>query len=124
MWLKLLRDVPFGAVLCLVGTNYINSANAQQTDQQTIVTEAEAALAIRKRASEPVRQSKGHCIGHMSPRNFARAYAANRLLIQVLDHNGQQLVRSYLSWTFLISALQPASGKLRRLLSFILGNVG
>ena len=22
---------PFGAVLCLVGTNYINSANAQQT---------------------------------------------------------------------------------------------
>jgi hypothetical protein len=41
MSLKLLRDVPFGAVLCLVGTNYINSANAQQTDQQTIVTEAE-----------------------------------------------------------------------------------
>ena len=35
MSLKLLRDVPFGAVLCLVGVNYINSANAQQTDQQT-----------------------------------------------------------------------------------------
>jgi hypothetical protein len=31
MSLKLLRDVPFGAVVCLVGTNYINSANAQQT---------------------------------------------------------------------------------------------
>jgi hypothetical protein len=45
--LKLLRDVPFGAVLCLVGTNYINSANAQQTDQQTIVTKAEAALAAK-----------------------------------------------------------------------------
>ena len=28
MSLKLLREVPFGAVLCLVGTNYINSANA------------------------------------------------------------------------------------------------
>ena len=27
MSLKLLRDVPFGAVLCLVGTNCINSAN-------------------------------------------------------------------------------------------------
>jgi hypothetical protein len=27
----LLRAEPFGAVLCLVGTNYINSANAQQT---------------------------------------------------------------------------------------------
>jgi len=30
-----------------VGTNYINSANAQQTDQQTIVTKAEAALAAK-----------------------------------------------------------------------------
>jgi len=51
MSLKLLRDVPFGVVLCLVGTDYINSANAQQTDQQTdlqtIVTKAEAALAAR-----------------------------------------------------------------------------
>ena len=47
MPLKLLRDVPFGVVLCLVGTDYINSANAQQTDQQTIVTKAEAALAAR-----------------------------------------------------------------------------
>ena len=46
MSLKLLRDVPFGAVLCLIGTNYINSVNAQQTDQQTIVTKAEAALAV------------------------------------------------------------------------------
>ena len=45
MSLKLLRDVPFCAVLCLVGTNYINSANAQQTDQKTIVTKAEAAAA-------------------------------------------------------------------------------
>ena len=33
-------------------------------------------------------------------------------------------MRSYLSWIFLISALRPASGKLRRLLPFILGNVG
>ena len=51
MSLKLLRDVPFGVVLCLVGTDYINSANAQQTDQQTdqqtIVTKAEAALAAK-----------------------------------------------------------------------------
>src|SRR6516225_12096582 len=29
--------------------------------------------------------------------------------------------RSYLSWMFLISALRPASGKLRHLLSFIWG---
>ena len=55
MSLKLLRDVPFGVVLCLVGTDYINSTNAQQTnqqtdqrtDQQTIVTKAEAALAAK-----------------------------------------------------------------------------
>ena len=47
MSLKLLRDAPFGVVLCLVGTNYINSANAQQTDQQTIVPKAEAALATK-----------------------------------------------------------------------------
>jgi hypothetical protein len=51
--LKLLRDVPFGAVLCLVGTNYINSANAQQTDQQTIVTTAEAALAAKIKCEDP-----------------------------------------------------------------------
>ena len=47
MSLKLLRDVPFGVVLCLMGTDSINSANAQQTDQQTIVTKAEAALAAK-----------------------------------------------------------------------------
>jgi hypothetical protein len=45
--IKLLRNELFGVVLCLVGTNYINSANAQQTDQQTIVTKAEAALAAK-----------------------------------------------------------------------------
>jgi hypothetical protein len=41
MSLKLLRDAPFGVVLCLVGTNYINSSNAQQTDQQIMVPKAE-----------------------------------------------------------------------------------
>jgi hypothetical protein len=30
-----------------MGTDYVNSANAQQTDQQTIVTKAEAALAAK-----------------------------------------------------------------------------
>ena len=41
MSIKLLRHELLGIVLCLMGTDYINSANAQQTDQQTIVTEAE-----------------------------------------------------------------------------------
>jgi len=60
MSLKLLRDVPFGAVLCLVGTtNYINSANAQQTDQQTIVTEAEAALAAKIKCGDFRKNTNG-----------------------------------------------------------------
>src|SRR6516225_10000049 len=42
-----LRGVLFGIGLCLVGSDYINSANAQQTDQQIIVTKAEAALAAK-----------------------------------------------------------------------------
>jgi hypothetical protein len=45
MSVKLLRHELLGVALCLMGTDYINSANAQQTDQQTIVTKAEAALA-------------------------------------------------------------------------------
>ena len=59
MSLKLLRDVPFGAALCLVGTNYINSANAQQTDQQTIVTEAEAALAAKIKCGDFRKNTNG-----------------------------------------------------------------
>jgi hypothetical protein len=59
MSLKLLRDVPFGAVLCLVGTNYINSANAQQTDQQTIVTKAEAALAAKIKCEDFRKNTNG-----------------------------------------------------------------
>jgi len=47
MSIKLLRHEFFGVALCLVGVDYINSANAQQTDQQTIVTKAEAALAAK-----------------------------------------------------------------------------
>jgi hypothetical protein len=45
MSIKLLRRELLGVVLCLMGTDYINSANAQQTNQQTIVSKAEAALA-------------------------------------------------------------------------------
>ena len=59
MSLKLLRDVPFGAVLCLVSTNYINSANAQQTDQQTIVTKAEAALAAKIKCEDFRKNTNG-----------------------------------------------------------------
>jgi hypothetical protein len=55
----LLRDAPFGAVLCLVGTNYINSANAQQTDQQTIVTKAEAALAAKIKCEDFRKNTNG-----------------------------------------------------------------
>jgi hypothetical protein len=55
MSIKLLRHELLGVVLCLMGTDSINSSNAQQTDQQTvqqtdqqtIVTKAEAALAAK-----------------------------------------------------------------------------
>jgi len=46
-------------VLCLVGTNYINSANAQQTDQQTIVTKAEAALAAKIKCGDFRKNANG-----------------------------------------------------------------
>src|SRR6516225_12247583 len=63
MSLKLLRDVPFGVVLCLVGTDYINSTNAQQTDQQsdqqTIVTKAEAALAAKIKCGDFRKNANG-----------------------------------------------------------------
>jgi hypothetical protein len=57
--IKLLRNELFGVVLCLVGTNYINSANAQQTDQQTIVTKAEAALAAKIKCGDFRKNAKG-----------------------------------------------------------------
>ena len=59
MSLKLLRDAPFGVVLCLVGTNYINSANAQQTDQQAIVPKAEAALATKIKCEDFRKNTNG-----------------------------------------------------------------
>jgi hypothetical protein len=57
--IKLLRNELFGVVLCLVGTNYINSANAQQTDQQTIVTKAEAALAAKIKCGDFRKNASG-----------------------------------------------------------------
>jgi len=49
MSIKLLRHELLGIVLCLMGTDYINSANAQQTDQETIVTKAALAAKIKCR---------------------------------------------------------------------------
>ena len=46
-------------MLCLVGTNYINSANAQQTDQQTIVTKAETALAAKIKCGDFRKNANG-----------------------------------------------------------------
>jgi hypothetical protein len=59
MSIKLLCHELFGVVLCLVGTNYINSANAQQTDQQTIVTKAEAALTAKIKCGDFRKNAKG-----------------------------------------------------------------
>jgi hypothetical protein len=42
-----------------VGVDYINSANAQQTDQQTIVTKAEAALAAKIKCGDFSKNANG-----------------------------------------------------------------
>jgi hypothetical protein len=49
----------FGVLLCLVGTNYYINANAQQTDQQTIVTKAEAALAAKIKCGDFRKNANG-----------------------------------------------------------------
>ena len=54
-----LRGVLFGIGLCLVGSDYINSANAQQTDQQIIVTKAEAALAAKIKCGDFRKNANG-----------------------------------------------------------------
>jgi hypothetical protein len=57
--IMVLRGVLFCVGLCLVGIDYINSANAQQTDQQTIVTKAEAALAARIKCADFKKNANG-----------------------------------------------------------------
>jgi hypothetical protein len=59
MSIKFLRHESFGVALCLVGVDYINSANAQQTNQQTIVTKAEAALAAKIRCGDFRKNANG-----------------------------------------------------------------
>ena len=54
-----LRGVLFGIGLCLVGSDYINSANAEQTDQQIIVTKAEAALAAKIKCGDFRKNANG-----------------------------------------------------------------
>ena len=54
-----LRGVLFGIGLCLVGSDYINSASAQQTDQQIIVTKAEAALAAKIKCGDFRKNANG-----------------------------------------------------------------
>ncbi len=59
MSINFFRQELFGVMLCLVGTDYINSANAQQTDQQTNVAKAEAALAAKIRCGDFRRNANG-----------------------------------------------------------------
>jgi hypothetical protein len=59
MSIKLLRHEFLRRCACLVGVDYINSANAQQTDQQTIVTKAEAALAAKIKCEDFRKNTNG-----------------------------------------------------------------
>jgi hypothetical protein len=95
MSLKLLRDVPFGAVLCLVGTNYINSANAQQTeqqtDQQTIVTKAEAALAAKIKCRDFKKNANGTWTSGPNTKIGANAFPQHTFDIRGVSIGGADL---------------------------------
>jgi len=91
MSLKLLRDVPFGAVLCLVSTNYINSANAQQTDQQTIVTKAEAALAAKIKCGDFSKNANGTWTSGPNTKIGANAFPKHTFDIRGVSIGGADL---------------------------------
>ena len=91
MSLKLLRDVPFGVVLCLVGTDYINSANAQQTDQQTIVTKAEAALAARIKCRDFRKNANGTWTSGRNTKIGASAFPQHTFDVRGVSIGGADL---------------------------------
>ena len=95
MSLKLLRDVPFGVVLGLVGTDYINSANAQQTDQQTdqqtIVTKAEAALAAKIKCRDFKKNADGTWTSGPNTKIGANAFPQHTFDIHGVSIGGADL---------------------------------
>jgi hypothetical protein len=91
MSIKLLRHELFGVVLCLAGTNYINSANAQQTDQQTIVTKAEAALAAKIKCGDFRKNANGTWTSGPNTKIGANAFPKHTFDINGVNIGGADL---------------------------------
>ncbi len=91
MSIKLLREVLFGLVLCLAGTDYINSANAQQTDQQTIVTKAEAALAAKIKCGDFRKNANGTWTSGPNTKIGANAFPKHTFDIRGVSIGGADL---------------------------------
>jgi hypothetical protein len=77
LMIKPLCHVLFAGALCLVGIDNINSANAQQTDQQTIVPKAEAALAAKIKCRDFRKNANGTWTSHPNTKIGANAFPAH-----------------------------------------------
>ena len=91
MSIKLLRHELLGVVLCLMGTDCINSANAQQTDQQTIVTKAEAALAAKIKCRDFRKNSNGTWTSGPNTKVGANAFPQHTFDIRGVSIGGADL---------------------------------
>ena len=82
-------------MLCLVGTDYINSANAQQTDQQTdqqtIVTKAEAALAAKIKCRDFRKNANGTWTSGPNTQIGANAFPQHTFDIRGVSIGGADL---------------------------------
>jgi hypothetical protein len=89
--MNLLRDVFFGIGLCLVGTDCINPANAQQTDQQTIVPKAEAALAAKIKCPDFKKNANGTWTSSANTKIGANAFPKHTFDIHGVNIGGADL---------------------------------
>ena len=86
-----LRGMLFGIGICLVGSDYINSANAQQTDQQIIVTKAEAALAAKIKCGDFRKNANGTWTSGLNTKIGASAFPKHTFDIHGVTIGGADL---------------------------------
>jgi hypothetical protein len=91
MSIKLLRHEFLRRCACLVGVDYINSANAQQTDQQTIVTKAEAALAAKIKCGDFRKNANGTWTSGPNTKIGANAFPKHTFDIRGVSIGGADL---------------------------------
>ena len=91
MSIKLLRHELLGVVLCLMGTDSINSSNAQQTDQQIIVTKAEAALAAKIKCRDFRKNANGTWTSGPNTQIGANAFPQHTFDIRGVSIGGADL---------------------------------